>query len=102
VTELPAFGQRERDIWEAIDKVPPDVNVSTSWALNAQFSTRNVGLTLPYLGESNPPDNRVTWVIIDKLPPMTLPPEKDALRFRNDPGWVVAYENAHAVVFKRR
>lgn len=102
VNELPAYGQRERDLWEAIDKVPPDVNVSTSWLLNAQFSTRNVGLTLPYLGEQNPPDNRVTWVIIDKLPPMILPSEKEDRRFRNDPAWVVAFENAHAVVFKRR
>lgn len=102
VVELPAFGQRERDLWAAIEKVPPDGNVSTSWSLNAQMSTREVALTLPYLGEQNPPDNLVRWVIIDKLPPMILPSEKELRRFRSDPAWEVAYENAHAAVFKRR
>lgn len=102
VTKLPAYGARERDLWEAIRHVPKNAPVSTSWSLNAQLSTRDVGLTLPYLAEGNPPDNRVTHVIIDKLPPMIEAPEKHLKRFRNDPAWAVVYENPHGVVFKRR
>ncbi len=102
VTQLPAYGNRERDLWQAIRQVPPDVAVSASWSLSAQFAARAVGLTLPYLAESNPPDNRVTYVIIDKLPPMIDASERHLRKFRADPAWSVTYENRHAVVFKRR
>jgi hypothetical protein len=100
--ELPAYGERERKIWEAIARVPPDVPISTSWQLNPQLSSRGVAQFYPYLGDGHPKDNLSQYVILDKLPPEIESPEAQIDTLRHNPAWEVNYENEYAIIFKRR
>jgi hypothetical protein len=102
VATLPPYGQRERDLWDVIRRVPKGVPIATSWSINPQLSSRDVAVILPYMADTNPVDNHPRYVVVDKLPPMTEAPEKWWLRFRGDPAWRVYYENREAVIFERR
>jgi hypothetical protein len=61
-----------------------------------------VAVILPYMAETNPPDNHPKYVVVDKLPPIMDPAEKWWVRFRNDPAWRVYFENRVAAIFERR
>ena len=102
VAVLPPYGQRERDLWDAIGRVPKGVPIATSWSINPQLASRDVAVILPNLAETNPPDNHAKYVVVDKLPPIMEPAEKWWVRFRNDPAWRVYFENRAAVIFERR
>jgi hypothetical protein len=102
VRELPPYGERERQLWAAVGRVPPRVPVATSWWLNPQLASRDVAVIYPNLAQGNPPDNRPQYVILDKLPPLVVATEPHIQQLRADPRWAVDYENDYAVVFKRR
>jgi uncharacterized membrane protein len=102
LSQVPSFGARERGIWAAIDHIPPDVPIATSWLLNPPLSTRDIAFVYPYLGQQGEPAQRAQYVIIDKLPPMIEPTDRYIEELHRDPGWQVAYENPYAALFKRR
>ena len=104
VEELPPFGQAEKLMWEVIDHVPKNVPVLTSWTINPQFSHYDIALTYDYSGGSPPPEQRVKYIIIDKLPRfMTASGEVEIARLRRDHRrWKVFFENTSGVVFERR
>ncbi|HEY0711651.1 MAG TPA: DUF2079 domain-containing protein, partial [Polyangia bacterium] len=102
VATLPPYGQRERDLWEVIRRVPAGAPIATSWSINPQLSSRDVAVILPYMAETNPPESAPKYVVIDKLPPIMETPEKWWLRFRRDPKWRVYYENRQGVIFERK
>ncbi|MEO6600927.1 MAG: hypothetical protein ABIQ16_13695, partial [Polyangiaceae bacterium] len=103
VEALPPFGQAEKLMWEVIERVPKNVPVLTSWTINPQFSGYDVALTYDYSGGSPPPEQRVKYIIIDKLPRfMTASGEVEIARLRRDHRhWKVFFENASGVVFER-
>jgi hypothetical protein len=98
---LPPYGQRERQLWEVIHRVPPGAPIATSWSINPQLSSRDVAMLLPYLAESPPPPSQPRYAVIDKLPPLAQATEAMAARFRRDPAWRVFYENPSGVIFER-
>ncbi len=102
LSQVPSYGKRERGIWEAIDHVPPDAIVSTSWLLNPPLSTHDVAYVYPYLGQSNEPAQRPDYIILDKLPPMIEPTDRYIEELHEDPRWQVEFENDYAALFKRR
>ncbi|HEX3854322.1 MAG TPA: hypothetical protein VHW01_25335, partial [Polyangiaceae bacterium] len=102
VDSLPPFGQAEKLMWEVIDRVPKDVPVLTSWAINPQFAHYDIALSYNYSGGSPPPEERVSYVIIDKLPVFQTATEADIARLRRDHRhWKVFFENPSGVVFER-
>jgi uncharacterized membrane protein len=102
VTELPPYGEREREIWEAIEKVPKAARVSASWLLNPAFSARDVAYLYPATGDGHPATDAAEYIILDKLPPDAYyAPEEEIASVRNRSGWKVFYENREAVVFER-
>jgi uncharacterized membrane protein len=101
VDELPPFGPVERDLWKVIHKVPPRVPVLSSWAINPQIASRDVSLAFGYSGGHPPPEERVDYIVIDKLPAMQVANEPYILRFRKDARFSVFYENSAGIIFKR-
>ena len=103
VDTLPPFGSAEKLVWEAIDRLPKNVPILSSWAINPQLSHYDVALTYNYSGGNPPPEERVKYVIIDKLPAFQVVTEPDISRLRHDrKRWNVFFENASAVIFERR
>ncbi|MES1173873.1 MAG: DUF2079 domain-containing protein [Myxococcales bacterium] len=102
LSEVPPFGKRERGIWEAIHRVPKDAIVSTSWLLNPQLSDHDVAYVYPYLGQSNEPEQRPNYIILDKLPPMIEPTDRYIEELHKNNQWQVEFENDYAALFKRR
>jgi hypothetical protein len=98
---LPRFGPVERDLWDVIDHVPPRVPVLASWAINPQLAARDISLTFGYSGGTPPPEERVDYVVIDKLPSSETGSEQHIAYFRKNPLWSVSYENSGGVIFKR-
>jgi hypothetical protein len=102
VSQLPPYGAREKGIWEAVEKVPKDAHVSTSWLLNPAFSTWDVAYLFPAIGEGHPATDAAEYIIFDKLPPDALyAPEEQIASVRRRAGWQTFYENRYAVIFKR-
>jgi hypothetical protein len=101
VTRLPPYGERERQLWELIHRLPDGVPISTSWRLNPQLSNREVSVLYPDLGEGRPAENLVKYVIIDRLPPTTYQTEAWELEMRKRRDFRVVDENRWGVVFAR-
>ncbi len=100
---LPSFGDRERQLWDVINHVPPKVPIATSWAINPQLSNRDISLHYPHMGEGHQPEARPNYVVLDKLPPvMDRATEVEIDALRGDPTWRVYYENRWGVIFERR
>ncbi|HVR04238.1 MAG TPA: DUF2079 domain-containing protein, partial [Polyangia bacterium] len=99
---LPPFGAAEHALWDVIHRVPRGAPVLTTWSINPQLSDRDVALSFGYSGGHPAPEDRVRYVVIDKLPVFQLASEPHLLRFRNDPRWEVFYENLAGVIFERR
>jgi uncharacterized membrane protein len=100
---LPPFGPVERALWQVIDRVPKNVPIATSWNINPQLSHFDVALELGYSGGNPPPEQRVRYVVIDKLPALQGSPEPYIVHFRrNSRQWRVFYENSAGVIFERR
>jgi len=103
VDSLPPFGEAEKLMWEVIERVPKNVPVLTTWAINPQFADYDVALSLPFSGGNPPMEERVKYVIIDKLPAFQAATEPDISRLRHDTKrWKVFFENPSGVVFERR
>ena len=102
VDTLPPFGTAEKLMWEVIAQVPKNVPVLTSWAVNPQFAHYDVALSYNYSGGNPAPEERVQYVILDKLPAFQVATEADIARLRRDhKRWKVFFENASGVVFER-
>jgi len=102
VDTLPPFGNAEKLMWEVIDRVPKNVPVLTSWAINPQFAHYDVALSYNYSGGNPHPEERVKYTIIDKLPAFQVVTEPDIAKLRRDTKrWKVFYENASGVIFER-
>jgi uncharacterized membrane protein len=102
LSQVPAFGARERGIWEAIHHVPRGAPIATSWLLNAPMSNRDIAFVYPYMGQANEESQRARYVIIDKLPPLIDATDRYLDELHRDPAWAVEYENRYAAVFRRR
>ena len=101
VDTLPPFGPAEKAMWDVIDSVPKNVPVLTSWAINPQFAHYDIALSYNYSGGNPPPEQRVQFIIIDKLPAFQVATEADIERLRRDKRWKVHFENASGVAFER-
>jgi uncharacterized membrane protein len=100
---LPPFGPAEKALWDVIEHVPKNVPIATSWTVNPQLSQYDVALELGYSGGNPRPEQRVRYVVIDKLPALQTPTEPYITHFRGQPTrWRVFYENASGVIFERR
>ncbi|HMJ10687.1 MAG TPA: DUF2079 domain-containing protein [Polyangiaceae bacterium] len=99
---LPRFGERERLLWEVVERVPDDGPITTSWRINAQLSNRMVSMFYPELGRNHPPENLAKYVVIDRLPPILEPTEDWERQMRRDPVFEVMYENPSGVIFRRK
>jgi uncharacterized membrane protein len=99
---LPPFGPVERQLWDVIRHVPPRAPVLTSWMINPQLANRDISLTFGYSGGTPAPEERVDYVVIDKLPASESATENHIARFRTDPRWSVLYENNSGVIFARQ
>jgi uncharacterized membrane protein len=102
VNKLPAYGERERQLWDLIQRVPRGEPISTSWRINPQLSNREVSLLYPQLGEGHPAENRVKYVVIDRLPSLIEAPEEWERQLRARRDFEVAYENPSGIIFHRR
>jgi len=101
VDALPPFGAVERGLWDVIAHVPPKAPILTSWLLNPVLATREISFSLHHSFGTPPPEERVDYVVIDKLPQIIMTSEADIIHFRGDPGWRVFYENDSGVIFER-
>jgi hypothetical protein len=101
LSKVPAYGKRERGIWEAIDRVPEDVPISTSWLLNPPLSTRDIAYVYPYVGQKHDAAQRAKYVILDKLPPIIEPTDRHIEELRRNRQWRVVFENDYAILFER-
>jgi uncharacterized membrane protein len=99
---LPPFGEIEKKLWEVVEHVPPKVPILTSWAVNPQLATRDVSLSFAFSGGTPPPEERVDYIVIDKLPQFMVPTEPEMARFRADPRFEITFENEAGVIFKRK
>jgi uncharacterized membrane protein len=103
VDTLPPFGQAENAMWEVIDRVPKNVPILTSWAINPQLAHYDIALSYNYSGGNPAPEERVRYVVIDKLPAFQVATEPDIARLRRDhKRWNVFFENASGIIFERR
>jgi uncharacterized membrane protein len=102
VDRLPPFGPAQKALWEVIDHVPKNAPILTSWAINPQLAHYDVALVYGYSGGNPAPEERVRYIVIDKLPPMTMPNEADIVRLRANRRWKVFYENQSGIIFERR
>jgi uncharacterized membrane protein len=103
VPNLPAYGARERALWEVIAHVPWNVPISTSWSMNPQLSNREIAYHWPFMGAGHQAEAQAKCVVLDKLPPiMDRALEADINKLRIDPTWQVTFENRWGVIFERR
>lgn len=102
VDALPPYGPVEQGLWEVIRRVPAGAPVLTSWAINPQLANRDISLAFGYSRGNPAPEDRVDFVVIDKLPAMQVPTEPEIARFRKDPRFRLFYENSSGVIFARR
>ena len=103
VPNLPAYGARERALWEVIAHVPWNVPISTSWSLNPQLSNREIAYHWPFMGAGHQAEAQAKCVVLDKLPPiMDRALEADINKLRNDANWRVTFENRWGVIFEQR
>jgi uncharacterized membrane protein len=100
IDALPPYGPAQKALWEVIRRVPEKAPVLTSWAINPQLSERDVALVFTYSSGSPPPERRVHYIVIDKLPALQTPNEQEILRLRADPRWRVIFENESGVIFE--
>ncbi len=102
VEALPPFGEAEKALWQVVRHVPNDGPILTSWIVNPQLADHDVTFVYNYSGGHPPAEERVRYIVIDKLPAMETATERDLQRLRRDPRWSVRYENASGVIFERR
>jgi uncharacterized membrane protein len=102
IDALPPFGEAEKALWQVVRHVPYDGPILTSWIVNPQLSDHDVALAYGFSGGHPPAEERVRYIVIDKLPAMMTATEGDLRRLRADPRWGVRYENASGVIFERR
>src|SRR5690606_24432199 len=99
---LPPYGERERMLWELIERVPKDVPIATSWRLNPPLSNRAVSLVYPEDGRNHPKENLVKYIVLDRLPPLTFQPEQWERELRANRQFRVFYENKFGIIFERK
>lgn len=99
---LPPYGERERMLWDLVDRVPKDVPISSSWRLNPPLSNREVSFIYPEDGRAHPKENLAKYIIIDRLPPLTYQPEQWERDLRRNSAFRVYYENKFGVIFERK
>jgi hypothetical protein len=102
VDTLPPFGSAERLMWQVIDRVPKNVPILTSNLINPQLSHYDFSLANYFSNGSPPPETRVQYIVLDKLPAFQTPSESDVTRLRGDEHWKIFFENASGVIFERR
>ncbi len=101
VQRLPAFGPRERLLWEVIRKVPRGVPISTSGRINPQLSNRDVSMLYPTLGEGYPPDNQARYVVLDRFPSLYEAPEEAERKLLASGDYRVYFENPSGIILER-
>ena len=74
----------------------------TTWPINPQLANHDVALVFGYSGGNPPPEERVRYIVLDKLPAMQVVTEPDILRLRESPLWRLRYENQSGVIFERK
>jgi uncharacterized membrane protein len=102
VDTLPPYGTAEKLLWQVIDRVPKNVPILTSNLINPQLSHYDISFAAYFSNGNPPPEQRVKYIVLDKLPAFQTPSGSDVARLRLDKGWKVFYENASGVIFERR
>lgn len=102
VTALPPFGATEKALWELIARVPKGVPITTTWRVNPQLSNREVSMLYPDLGQGRPRENRAEYVVVDRLPPLTIATEEIEAEMKAKREFEVFAENEGGILFKRK
>lgn len=102
IDALPPFGPAQKALWEVIDRVPAHEPILTTWAINPQLSNRDIALVYGYSGGTPAPEERVRYIVLDKLPALQVATEADILRLRGSERWRLIYENQSGLIFERK
>jgi uncharacterized membrane protein len=102
VRRLPAFGPRERLLWDVIEHVPKGVPISTSTRINPQLSNRSVSMLYPMVGQGYPKDNQPKYIVIDRLPSLYDATEEAERSLLASGQYRKYFENAMGVILERK